>query len=150
MMKFFTACKICGKKVAESPALNIPIVGEPGKPVQDLLKVLLKHLTLHHTQELMEGAALFSEFQAFRILSAFEFEDPSMPPRLERIRAVMFQMVRKNGFNDGALEHMVAGFGLDPDDARKVNEAFRVIRDCCCELGQFAPGIPEESKLIKV
>lgn len=148
--KFTTSCKLCHKKIAESPALNIPVIGHPGKPVEDLLKVLLKHLTIHHTAELMEGAALFNEFQAFRILSAFDFEDPSMAPRLERIRAVMFTLVRKNGFADGALEHLVAGFGLDPDDAKKVNEAMRTIRDCCCELGQFAPAIPEESKLIKV
>ncbi len=148
--KFTTACKLCRKNVAESPALNIPVIGDPGKQVQELLKVLLKHLTLHHTRELAEGAALFNEFQAFRILSAFEFEDPSMSPRLERIRAVIFSMVRKNGFSDGALEHMVAGFGLDPDDAKEVNEAMRIIRDCCCEIGRFAPAIPEESKLIKV
>jgi hypothetical protein len=114
------------------------------------MKVLLKHLATHHTRELAEGAALLNEFQAFRILSAFEYEDASMEPRLENIRAAIFAIVRKNGFVDSALEHVVAGFGLDPEDAAKVNEALRAVRDACCELGEFAPRVPAESKIVSV
>jgi len=140
--RYVTTCKLCRRAVAESPALEIPIIGHPGKRVEDLLKVLLKHLTKHHAAELMEGAALLNEFQAFRILSAFDYEDPTMTPRLENIRAAIFALVRKNGFTDASIQHIVAGFGLDPEDAAKVNEAMRTVRDACCEFGQWAPKIP--------
>ena len=146
--RYRTTCNLCHKAVAESPALEIPIIGDPGKRTQELLNVLMKHLTKHHAEPLQKGAALAAEFTPFLILSAFSFEDPSIVPRLENIRAAIFAHVRKNSFTDASLEHIVAGFGLDPDDAVKVNEAMRAVRDACCEFGQFAPQIPAPSPLV--
>ena len=137
--KYTTTCKLCRRRVAESVALNIPVVGEPGKRAAELTKILMKHLEKHHAQEFQQGAAMLAEFPAFLILAAFCYEHPSMGPRLEQIRASIFAVVRKNSIMDSSLEHIVAGFGLDPDDAVKVNQAMKSLRDACCELGTFAP-----------
>lgn len=144
--KYTTTCKLCRRRVAESVALNIPVVGEPGKRATELTKILMKHLEKHHATEFAQGASMLAEFPAFLILAAFDYEDPTMPPRLEQIRAAIFQVVRKNTMTDASLEHIVAGYGLDPDDAAKVNEAMRAVRDACCELGQFAPEMPPTPK----
>ena len=140
--KFLTTCNLCRRPVAESPALEIPIIGHPGKKVEELMRVLLKHLTKHHPAEFQQGSALLAEFTPFLILSAFSYEDPSINPRIENIRAAIFATVRKNSITDASIEHIVAGFGLDPDDATKVNEAMRSVRDACCEFGPFAPKVP--------
>jgi hypothetical protein len=140
--KFLTTCNLCRRPVAESPALEIPIIGQPGKKVQELMRVLLKHLTKHHAEEFQKGSALLAEFTPFLILSAFTYEDPTITPRIENIRAAIFATVRKNSITDASIEHIVAGFGLDPEDAARVNDAMRAIRDACCEFGQFAPKVP--------
>lgn len=146
--KFLTQCRLCNHPVAETDALEIPIIGQPGRKVEKLMTLLVKHLTKHHGDQLMKGAALIQEFQAFMILSAFAYEDPSMAPRLENIRAAVFALVRKNTMTDASLQHIVAGFGLDPEDAAKVTEAYSNLRDCFCELGAFAPEFPEQSQIV--
>jgi hypothetical protein len=73
-----------------------------------------------------------------------------MMPRLENIRASIFAVVRKNSMSDSSIEHIVAGFGLDPEDAKKVNQAMKALRDACCEFGQFAPKAPDGSKIVSV
>jgi hypothetical protein len=73
-----------------------------------------------------------------------------MLPRLENIRAAIFAIVRKNSFSDDALQSIIANLGLDPDDARKVHEVMKSVRDACCEFNQFAPRVPEESKILVV
>jgi hypothetical protein len=148
LLRYTTTCKLCHQRIAESPALNIPLVGNPGVKVQALMKVLMKHLEKQHPEEFANGAALLAEFPAFLILCAFEYEEPTMPPRLESIRAGIFSIVRKNTLTDASIEHITAGFGLDPEDARKVNQAMKAVRDLCCELGPFAPQMPEASKLV--
>ena len=137
--KYTTTCRLCRKEVAKAPALEIPVVGQPNKRMTDLMQVLTKHLGKHHSQEFQQGAALLDETLAFLVLSAYDHEDPSIGPRFEAIRAQLFRRVRKNTMEDNMIEHVVAGFGLDPDDASKVNQAMKSLRDACCELGTFAP-----------
>jgi hypothetical protein len=152
--KYTTTCKLCRRAVAESPSLDIPVIGDPGKRAGELMTVLLKHLMKYHAKELKAGAdfakAVGRELPAFMIMHAFIHEDPSVGPRLESTRVSLFAMMRKNSMTDASLEHIVAGFGLDPDDARKVNEAMKAVRDACCEFGEFAPKTAESSKLIQV
>ena len=148
-LRYAATCKLC-RKEAEAPPLEIPIVGNPGKKAEDFMRVLLKHLTKHHPEDLARGAALSNELAPFLILSAFEHEDPSIVPRLENIRAAIFAQVRKNSFTDASLQGIVAAFGLDPDDADKVLEGMKAVRDACCEFGQFAPDLPQESRIIPV
>ncbi len=147
-------CKLCqqqgAKRGIEHPPLNIPVIGEPGKETQDLLKAALQHLGKHHAEELGQGIQLQNEFQVFRILSAFEYEDPSIVPRLEMIRAAVFAIVRRNSISDASLQHVVATWGLDPDDADKVFAGMKAVRDACCELGEHAPKVPEESRILQV
>lgn len=137
--KYVTHCRLCRAAVAKAPALEIPTVGDPGKRLKDLMTVLMKHLGKHHAQEFQEGTALLDETLSFLVLAAFEHEDPSIDPRIEAIRARVFQKVRKNTFQDAMLQNIVASFGLDPDDANKVNQAMRQVRDACCEFGAYAP-----------
>ena len=137
--KYTTTCRLCRKEVAKAPALDLPIVGQPNKRMVDLMQVLTKHLGKHHAQDFQQGAALLDETLSFLVLSAYDHEDPSIPPRFEAIRARLFAKVRKNTMEDAMIEHVVAGFGLDPDDAAKVNQAMKSLRDACCELGAFAP-----------
>jgi hypothetical protein len=149
-LEYTTTCRICGKDVARAPSLDIPLVGQPGKRAEKLLAVLLKHLTNHHLQDFQLGQGLQHEFQAFCVLNAFAFADPCVMPRLELTRASVFAAVRKNTLQDSALENITAGFGLDPDDAAKVNEALRAVRDVCCELGQYAPKVPEAASRLVI
>jgi hypothetical protein len=137
--KYVTTCRLCRKEIAKAPALDLPVVGQPGKRMNDLMQVLTKHLGKHHAQEFKEGAALLDETLAFLVLTAYDHEDPSIGPRFEAIRARLFAKVRKNTMEDNMIEHVVAGFGLDPEDAVKVNQAMKGLRDACCELGTFAP-----------
>jgi hypothetical protein len=124
--------------------LDIPLIGNPGKRAEKLLAVLVKHLTHHHLEQFQKGQGLWNEFQAFCVLNAFAFADPSIMPRLELTRASVFASVRKNTIQDSALEHIIAGFGLDPEDADKVIAAMKAVRDACCELGPYAPKVPEQ------
>ena len=137
--KYVTTCRLCRAAVAKAPPLEIPTVGAPGKRLNDLMTVLTKHLGKHHAQEFQEGAALLDETLSFLVLAAFEHEDPTVPPRIEAIRARVFQKVRKNYFTDATLQNLVAGLGLNPDDADKVNQTMRQVRDVCCEFGAYAP-----------
>ena len=137
--KYTTTCRLCRKEVAKAPALDIPVVGQPTKRMTDLMQILTKHLGKHHAQEFQEGAALLDETLTFLVLSAYDHEDPSIGPRFEAIRARVFQKVRKNTMHDNMIEHVVASLGLDPDDAKLVNDAMKSLRDACCELGTFAP-----------
>ena len=137
--KYVTTCRLCRKEVAKAPALDLPVVGQPGKRMNDLMQVLTKHLGKHHAHEFKEGAALLDDTLAFLVLTAYDHEDPSVDPRIEAIRARVFQKVRKNTMEDNMIEHVIATFGLDPDDAVKVNQAMKSLRDACCELGAFAP-----------
>lgn len=146
--RYFTTCKLCGKRVAEAAPLDIPIVGEPGPQVGALMKVLYKHLALNHARDLSEGAAAMSEFQAFRILSQFQYQDPTMEPRLENIRALVFQIVRKNSMTDESLFAIVDSLEMGPLVAASVLDALKAVRDACCEMGQFAPRVPKEAKII--
>lgn len=152
--RYTTTCKLCRRDVAETPALEIPIIGEPGKKAAELMTLLVKHLVKYHPKELKEGAdfaaAIAKELPAFMIMHAFKHEDPSIGPRLENIRAPLFAMMRKNSMSDASLEHVVAGFGLDPEDAAKVNQAMKAVRDACCEFGEFAPKTPQGSKIVTV
>jgi hypothetical protein len=145
--RYSTHCKLCRKRVAEAPALDVPIIGQPGKRAEDLMGVLLKHLTRHHPTELQTGASLFAEFQPFLILSAFEYEDPTITPRLELIRAAIFAQVQKNSMTDAALQQIVDRLGLSADDCLKVYGAMQTVRDACCEFGQFAPKVPPAESL---
>ena len=137
--KYTTTCRLCRKEVAKAPALDLPIVGQPGKRMTDLMQVLTKHLGKHHAEEFQQGAALLDETLSFLVLTAYDHEDPSIDPRVEAIRARIFQKVRKNSMPDAMIEHVVATFGLDPEDADNVNRAMKALRDACCELGTFAP-----------
>jgi hypothetical protein len=137
--KYTTTCRLCRKEVAKAPALDIPVVGQPGKRLNELIAVLIKHLLKHHGQDLERGARIVDEVRAFLVLTAYDHEDPVAPKMIEDIRAQLFQRVRKNTMEDAMIEHVVAGFGLDPDDADKVNQAMKSLRDACCELGTFAP-----------
>jgi hypothetical protein len=152
--KYTTTCKLCRRDVAESPSLDIPVIGDPGKRAGELMTVLLKHLMKYHARELKAGSdfanAIAKELPAFMIMHAFIHEDPSVGPRLESTRAPLFAMMRKNSMTDASLEHIVAGFGLDPDDAVKVNEAMKAVRDACCEFGEFAPKTQEPPRIIPV
>jgi hypothetical protein len=140
--RYSTTCKLCRKRVAEAPALDVPIIGQPGKRAEDLMVVLMKHLAKHHQQELREGMSLFTEFQPFLILSAFEYEDPSITPRLELIRAAIFAVVKKNSMTDAGLLRIVRGLELDVQVEAKVLQAMQAVRDACCEVGAFAPQVP--------
>jgi len=154
--QFEARCRFCkdpedasrGKLIATTVGLNIPVIGEPGKLTQDYMGCLYRHLAKRHQDKLNYGGGIVAEMQAFLVLCAFEHDDPSIQPRLERIRAMLFSLVRKNTIADSMLEHIVAELGLDPDDAQKVNAAMRAIRDACCELGQHAAQIPDEARRV--
>lgn len=149
--KYGTYCKFCnGKKIADAPALELPIVGEPSALAKKMQGKMLAHLQTHHWEQMMQGAALVDAFMSFAILSAFTHDDPSIRPRVENIRANIFQQVRKNSLNDVDLLSITADLGLNPDDAEKVAKAFRVIRDALCEVGQYAPAqtAPAPSPLV--
>jgi hypothetical protein len=137
--KYVTTCRLCRKEIAKAPSLDLPVLGQPGKRMNDLMQVLTKHLGKHHAQEFKEGAALLDETLAFLVLTAYDHEDPSVDTRIEAIRVRVFQKVRKNTMEDAMIEHVIAGLGLDPDDAVKVNQAMKSLRDACCEFGTFAP-----------
>ncbi len=148
--KYRTICKFCRKPVIEAPPLDIPVMGDAGKPARELLTALTKHMMKAHKEEFAAGAALVDDVLAFLVLNAFEHQDPSIPARLERIRAGIFAQVRKNSFADSMLDHVVAGFGLEPDQASHVTEALRAVRDACCEFGPYAPNASpaEQSRLV--
>lgn len=144
-VRYTTTCKLCGRRIAEMPALEIPIIGHPGKRAEELMRILYKHLTKHHAQDFENGARLAQELPPFLILTAFEHEDPTMNPRLENIRAAIFQIVRKNSMTDANLQYIVSGLGLDQQDEGKVLAAMIAVRDACCEMGKYAPTAPAVS-----
>jgi hypothetical protein len=139
--KYITNCRICFARVAESPALELPIFGYPGKKIETLVKVLLKHLEKHHPSEFQQGNVIYQEFLQWIVLDAFAHADPSIGPRLENFRAALFQQVRKNTFTDEPLAAMAASLALNSSDESKVLGALKLVRDACCETGTYAPAI---------
>ncbi|HUD73522.1 MAG TPA: hypothetical protein VMQ76_00510, partial [Terracidiphilus sp.] len=49
--KYVTTCRLCRKEIAKAPSLDLPVLGQPGKRMNDLMQVLTKHLGKHHAQE---------------------------------------------------------------------------------------------------
>ncbi len=146
---YVTQCRLCGEPVTKpSPPLDIPLLGEPGARAEKLVGICLQHLMQKHEAEFKEGTALLTQFQVFSILAAFNFGDPSVPPRLELIRAAIFAQVRKYTMHDNMIDHLIATWGLDPEDAEKVKQGMRALRDACCELGEFAAKVPEPSRIV--
>lgn len=139
VQKFLTVCKFCQAPIAKAPSLDIPIVGDPGERTRKLQSVLGKHIMDKHPEQFTQGLAFMDEILSFLVFNAFEYEDPTIAPRLERIRAEIFAQVRKNTFEDSMLQHLVVGFGLDPQEEKDVTAALRAVRDACCEVGQYAP-----------
>jgi len=150
--KYTTHCKLCRRAVAESPALDIPIIGQPDKRTLKVIGLLGKHLSIHHSDEFTSGKALADlvgqELIPFLILSTFHHQDPSVMPRLEVLRAPLFAVVRKNVMPDEDLKTIIAALGLSGDDDEKVLAAMRTVRDACCEFGQFASKISTPSPLV--
>jgi hypothetical protein len=144
-LEYTTTCRICGKDVARSVSLDIPLIGNPGKRAEKLLAVLLKHLTNHHPADLKLALALHWEFYAFCILNSFAFADPSVMPRLELTRASVFAAVRKNTVTDEMLEQLMPD--IDALALPAVLTALKAVRDVCCELGQYAPNVPEQPRV---
>lgn len=154
--KYTTTCRLCQKPIARSA----PIEPQTGKRdlgrERALLEKMLGHLIARHNSEFQRGVEqsklmeeLAKEYKPFLILGAFDCDDPNVSQRLEQIRAAIFISVRRNAVSDGVIEHNVASLGLDPDDAVKVNQAMKGLRDACCEFGQFAPqnGNPAQSPI---
>ncbi len=148
---YTTTCKFCGKP-SQMPAIDVPLIGEQGKESKKVLQALTMHMMNKHPDEFAQGAAMLDDLLSFLVFNAYHHEDPSIPPRLERIRAGIFAQVRKNTITDASLQNAVVGIGLDPDDADKVLKWFKGIRDACCELGDHAPtgatSMPQTSPLI--
>src|SRR5271165_4969966 len=146
--KFVTTCRLCFKQIERRPALNVPIIGRPPAACEDLVKKCLGHLSKHHPEDLQRGIAVSAEFSPWLIMSAFQFEDPTLPARLELIRSQIFAKVRKNTISDDSLTHIVSTWGLDPDDATKVLEGFKALPDSLCEVGQFSPKAPAAPRVV--
>lgn len=143
-------CNLCQQRIVEAPPLNIPATGQLPKSASKIQDLLQKHLMKHHEKEVMQAIAIAQGFLPFLVWNAFTHEDPSVPPMVEAIRAPLFAMVRKNSFTDKSLQHIVAGFGLDPDDAAKVLQGMIAVRDACCEFNQFGPTAPQETAIHRV
>jgi hypothetical protein len=139
-LKYYTTCRLCHKRIAETDPLEIPLIGHPGRKVEKLMPILLRHLTKHHQPEFQRGVELAKEVTPFLILSAFDYEDPSVLPRLESIRAQIFAVVRKNSITDDSLRYLVSELGLSEEDAAKVLGVLTAVRNACCEVGEFAAG----------
>jgi hypothetical protein len=150
--RYVTTCKLCRRDVAQTPALNIPLIGEPGKHTKDLIGLLGRHLAKFHPAEFEAGKHLTDllnqEFIPFLILSTFHHQDPSVNPRLEVLRAPLFAVVRKNLMPDEDLKQIIAALGFSGDDDEKLLEAMRAVRDACCEFGQYAPQLPAPPPLV--
>jgi hypothetical protein len=147
-LEYVTSCRICGKDVARSVSLDIPIMGQPGQRAEKLLALLVKHLTAAHLPEFQKGMALLQEFQAFCVLNAFAFGDPSIMPRLELTRASVFASVRKNVITDEAIVKLATELSPDVNgNDPKVIEVMKAVRDACCELGPYAPKIPGPARV---
>jgi hypothetical protein len=145
---YATECLLCHRK-QQNPPLNIPLVGKPGKHVEEFLKKLLVHVGAKHTKEMELGGQLLQQYQAFLLLSQFESEDPSVQQLLEMIRAQVFMRSRRNVPTDADLETLAANCTFETErDYKKAYDAMRAIRDLCCELGAAAPKFPEEAKVI--
>jgi hypothetical protein len=143
-------CKLCPRRVAEAPPLEIPLSGPLPKSAQRIEEILKKHLMTDHRKEVEQAAAIASGFLPFLIWNAFDHQDPSVDRRIELIRAPIFAMVRKNMLTDDSLTTIVANFGLNPDEAKTVLEGMKAVRDACCEFGEHAPKIPQESLILQV
>ena len=138
-VKYTASCRLCQKAIVQAPPLNIPILGQPDKRMNEYMQLLTKHLGKHHQQEFQEGAALLDETLAFLVLTAYNHEDPTVDPRVEAIRARVFAKVRKNTVTDSRIEDAVARLGLNPDEEANVKQLLKGVRDACCEFGDYAP-----------
>ena len=146
--KYVIKCRLCSKNVAESPALELPIIGHPGEKIEKLMQVLGKHLAKHHSEEFQRGIVIYQDFLRWLVLDPFEYEDASIAPRLENIRAALFQQLRKNSFTDEALATLAASIvGVDQSKVDQVLSALKLVRDACCEMGSYAPAI-QQSPLV--
>jgi hypothetical protein len=145
---FKTECLLC-HKVQTNPPMDIPLIGQPGKHVEEFLRRLLMHIGTSHPTEMKQGAALLAQYQTFLMLSQFQSEDPSVTQVLEGIRADVFQRARKNVPTEADLDLLASKVEFStPADAKKARDAMQAIRDLCCELGAAAPQLPEQSNIV--
>ena len=144
--KYTTTCRLCQKAIARSEPIETSTGERNAGREKALVSKMLGHLMARHNPEFQRGveqAALMEElakeYKPFLILGAFDCDDPNVSQRLEGIRAAIFASVRKNVVSDAIIEHNLTTLGLNPEDAVKVNQAMKSLRDACCELGTFAP-----------
>jgi hypothetical protein len=121
-------CKLCGEVIGNGLLAAVPILDR-----------MASHLSTQHADEFAKGQSLYTAFPGFLVCCAFEIHDPKVLQNQETVRAALFALTRKNGVSDDSLLTLVASLGLGPEDAKKVYEAMKALRNACCEFGEWAP-----------
>jgi hypothetical protein len=136
-------CKFCGKQIIDHPGLDL-MVNDSSSLAQDILAKEIRHMQKHHDPEYKQGAAFMDGVMSFVVMSAFEHQDPSVNPRLELIRAGLFERVKRTRLNDDDLRTIVNELGIDDYYHDRVLKALTAIRDALSETGKYAPGQQSE------
>jgi hypothetical protein len=140
---YAVTCKFCLKKIIDHPALDL-LVNDSSDLAREIMAKEIRHMQKHHPDEYNQGSAFLDGVMSFVVMSAFEHQDPSVNPRLELIRAGLFERVKRTRLNDDDLRTIVGELGIDDYYNARVLKALTAVRDALSETGKYAPGQPAE------
>ncbi len=142
-----TRCRLCRKEIAQAPALNIPLIGQPDFQAMQYLNLLKKHVDKRHPDKAEAWGEALREFGGMLMLSVFECEDPSVNARADLIRSVFVNQFASRT-PDANIVDVVARLELDPEKHTQVVKLICGLRDLWTERGQYAPKVGESESLL--
>ena len=128
-----TICTLCQKHFEIPADLLVPTFPEPlDKRTEKLIEVMIKHVQKRHSEVLSKIGVESRELFGLQVLRCFEHENESLLQRMEATRIALHRQVAVT-VSDAALQHNVAGLGLQEGDAEKVLAFCKQLRGALTE-----------------
>ena len=129
-----TTCKHCQKRFEIPLSLNVPAIGQQvDAKAMKVVEAFMKHLQKEHPDQIARSMAAGQDMMALSVLLNFEHENQSVTRWMEQARSAFFRVNQKRTIPDAMLEDRIARLALNQQDAAKVLDLCRQLRDFLTE-----------------
>lgn len=133
-LRTITECLLCDKQF-DVPVLPVPDIGQPvNEQTLKVVQAFAKHLEKKHPERLAFAQTLSMGVMGVEILKNFQHADAGLLSGLEQTRIALYQMNQRREINDATLLDRIARLELGSEDATKVFDLARQLRDFLTEV----------------